>query len=1148
MSDERPNITVYRASAGSGKTYTLAAEYIARLLAWPDPRQRRDPFASPAVAEAAADSQVAAQHRHVLAVTFTNKATTEMKERILQRLYDLAQGQNEGFRKTLVTKTFYAERLNALGKDELRRRAAVALRGIVHDYDRFYVQTIDKFFQQLLASLARELGLSTNYRVDIDDRGVVEGAVEHLLSSLNEPATSVDGVGPERKRLVAWIRDYIDFRTQEGKSWNLKEDLSGFAGGNVLREDFQRNKDKLRETLKNDDKIAHFRAELAIIRQRYAPGGAGYASLETIIGDVRRLFDSLDRTALHQRGRYLALCLDKCEGSLVAVLDSGTMPFSPSVEAYMNGDSPLLKDGETSDFSLRDGVALLLKRLNELRAAFHDAFNVLNSCRIVMRNLNQLRLLGELSDEVDALNREHNRFMLSQTKKLFSELVKDYDAPFVFEKSGLQFHHIMIDEFQDTARTQWNNLKKLIIEGQASGDTCLLVGDVKQSIYRFNGGDWRILANIDKELPGRVANEHLRENYRSECEVVQFNNEFFRHAPAYIDEMAGNKVISEIYETSESGQECTRPTHGGCVRISISGRVEGVALDETDERVGYNLYTQINRLHEAGVAYSEMAILVRRRAEGRQVMEHFALHHPEIPFVSDEAFFYENSPAVQLIIDAMRYLHSCICRNRDDREGRKSLRHRDTVALANVLRIYHNYIKGEDIPMDRIAADPEAFSRNELVENPFFLYRMPLYGLCARLCEMFELSSLGSNERTRGQAAYVLGFLDEVDAFQQDNPSDVELFLKYWDDRLSQKSIPGTEADGIQVVTIHKSKGLAYHSVFVPFCDWDIERVRGAADSYLWSTADKAPFDTIEHFPVNQTKMAENSAFGKAYAEEIEQLRVEALNLAYVAFTRPKCNLMVWAVARNPKDIHSRTMGDIVALSVGKVMGGAGVHEKTEGVEVYEAGSPYMPAAASRKSSGKAAEEAPNPFEYGFEPEPMSLSVSGRNVRFRQSNESAAFLKSDDEPESGSAEYIRRGNLYHAVLSQVITPEDVLPAVRALCRQGLLAHDEIPKIAGFIEERVCSSVVASWFDGTWEMRTETEIYYTDAKGERQKARPDRVMLRGDEAVVVDYKFGRPRPEHKAQVAHYTALLSQMGYRQVSGYLWYVYENTLDKTI
>lgn len=1116
-------ITVYTASAGSGKTYTLAAEYIARLLASPT-----------------------SQHRRVLAVTFTNKATAEMKERILQRLFDLSAGQAPDFRETLLTRTRYAERLDRLGEDELRRRAGQALQAILHDYDHFHVQTIDRFFQQLLANLARELGLSPNYRVDIDDQAAVDQAVDSLLRGLNRECLS-SRQRKRQQRIVEWIREYIAYRVAEGKSWNLKNDLRKFAGKNVLSETFQTHKGRLMSMLEDDKAMATFRDRLFALKKEYENHGGKFQALQQQVTAISKDFYALDATCLQRKGQYFRGFIEKMTSNLEEILSEGKDPISPSVSGYMDDPCTLIKEACRDDFGLRDQVTSMMKKAVQLREDLQRARKILTSCALVAKSLNPLRLLGALSQEIDELNAEHNRLLLSQTKTLFSGLVKGADAPFVFEKAGLQFRHVMIDEFQDTARTQWNNLKKLILENAAAGDSCLLVGDVKQSIYRFNGGDWRILAHIEQEAGAPIDRQRLDDNFRSEWHVVRFNNGFFRAAAACVDEWWGSTDVSKIYETDSPGQNCRKSDQNGYVRVTVADGHDLLPLSEDAETADGNLYTQIDRLHAAGLPYGEMAILVRRKVEGRRIMEHFARFHPQVPFVSDEAFFYSNSPAVCLLIDAMRYLHSRVCRAREEAEGRSPLRHVDTVALVGLVKAYRWMVRDEKAPFSRLAEQPEAWLPEGFADNFAQLYDLPLYELCTYLCELFGLGAEQKNADVRGQQPYVLGFLDEVLAFLEDHPSDVGAFLNYWDERLSQKSIPTTETDGLRIVTIHKSKGLAYHTVLVPFCDWPVEKTKTGADNYLWSRAEDAPFTQFDVFPVTQTKAVANSTYHSDYESEMEHQRVEALNLAYVAFTRAQKNLLIWADAQSPRDVRSGTLGNVTRQALESLANGGesgdtlSVTSPAEGVTVYERGTPFVDEPCVPAPSGIA--ENANPFVYHQDPEPVSLNVSSRHVCFRQSSESLRFLRTeDDAAEADRTEYVRRGNLYHAALARVGTAADASAALADLRRQGLLSAAEEPEMRDFIEKRLRSRAVAAWFDGSWELRNETDIYYTDEAGIRRKARPDRVMLKDGAAVVVDYKFARPQPEHKAQVAEYVRLLSRMGYVPVSGFLWYVYDN------
>ena len=1046
------NLTVYKASAGSGKTFTLATRCIALLLAAP-----------------------ASSYRHILAVTFTNKATAEMKERILGQLFGLSRG--------LPSSADYLDTIRpalpGLGDEEIRRRAADVLRRIVHDYDRFRVTTIDSFFQGVVTNMAHELGLSANFRVDINDTDVIDQAVDRLMAGL-QPNTAV----------LRWVIGYIRERIDDNRRWDITREVKRLAR-NLLRERYLMLENRLRDALSDDEHLNGFRRKL---REQ------DEAAADHMESAARYLEEAMEERGLgfdaFSRGTALATYLRKLADGV---------PDAPSatVEAYLSAPEKWLRKADQKRPELVaacEELRGILETVENFRREYAQAHS---NYVLTTANLGPLRLLGEIGRELTQINEEANRFMLAKVPILLNRLIGSDDAPFVFEKAGTTFLHVMIDEFQDTSTLQWRNFKTLLLENMSAGNSCLLVGDVKQSIYRFRGGDWGILAGIRKEFPRHPVDvQELTTNYRSQRRVIDFNNRFFARAAAILDELSpteGDDRIATLY--ADVAQRCAADGDGGYVRVHFTDRRAGGddGRPADDLRMD-DLEAQVRSLHAAGLPYSAMAVLIRWNTEAAALIDRFATDCPDVPLVSDEAFLLAASEAVQLLVHAMRYLADPT----------------DTIALAFVAR--HSSAAAADWAACE-GDHPAALADTEFISRREILLALPLYELQEELIRLFGL------DRRPGQAAYLMAYLDQVLAFLDDNPSDIRLFLEHWTDVLSGRSIPAAEVEGLRVLTIHKSKGLQFHTVLLPFCDWAIERDR--SDDLLWCEPAEAPYDELPLVPVPTRAMARDSIYAADYEHEHFQRRIENLNLLYVAFTRAEKNLLVWTKGyANPKG--TSTICDLIKKTLGEELD-----------DTFESGVPVSTVGGrTRTDDGNRLTTRPEPLGIGFHTYPS-------RVAFRQSNRSQEFLAQAGDPDRRQGDYIDQGILLHKIFSALDTAADVDRVLDSFEAEGLLG-EQIRKdsLRHLICRRLSSPQTAPWFDGSWQLFREVAILSRDAGDRLLVRRPDRVMVRDNKTIVVDFKFGKPREEHDAQVREYLGLLSDMGHSSPRGFLWYVFTNTV----
>ncbi len=1049
-------LTVYKASAGSGKTFTLAVEYIKLLI--------RHPKA----------------YRTILAVTFTNKATAEMKERILSQLYGIASGDEAS--------DAYLQCIQAdvsLSEQEIREKAATALSYLIHDYSFFRVETIDSFFQSVMRNLARELGLGANLEISLNNDEVLGMAVDGLIERLNRSS-----------QVLLWLVDFIKDKIASDKRWHVAKEIKAF-GRNIFNEVYMERGNGLREKLRNPSCITQYKKELENLSAQAHDEMQSFA--DQFFGLLEQHGIEPDQLIRGKSGimNYFIKVQNRNYGD--DIRNATVLKCLEDAANWCAKSSPLRQEIT----ALADSELMpLLETCEEYRPTNNS---IIHSCELSLRYLNQLRLLTYIDEEVRALNSRENRFLLSDTNNLLCRIMQEGDSSFVFEKLGTNIRHVMIDEFQDTSRMQWNNFKQLLLEGLSQGTGSLIVGDVKQSIYRWRNGDWGILNGLKNALgPYPIQEKKLVVNRRSEANIIHFNNQFFTHACKWLNGLYTQEFGEDcqllLSAYSELEQQSPKVEEKGYIQVSFLEKDEELSYPEQTMQA---LGESVEQLVTQGIRLSDITILVRKNKNIPAIADYFSVHYPHYRIVSDEAFRLDASLAICLLMDALRYLSAPA----------------DTISKARLAIGYQKEVCRNKIDFNQLLLqDMDAFLPTEFVEQTETLRLMPLYELMEKLFALFCL------QRIENQDAYLFSFFDSVLEYLKDSSSDLGAFITYWEEKLSGKTIPSGELDGIRIYSIHKSKGLEFHTVLVPFCDWGLEGERHV-DQLLWCEPQEAPFNALDLLPVNYSKNMAQSVFRKEYLNERLQLWVDNLNLLYVAFTRASKNLLVWSHAGDKNSVATLLYQSLATM--------LDDHEFTS----YTRGE-LCP------SKSKQQKVITNRLLIPAHKEQVKMESYLNKVEFKQSNRSADFIRGEDEQEK-QEQYIQQGRLLHRLFSVIRSLDDVDPLLHRLQLEGVVNSIQSTQgIKKLVQRAVSHPAVAAWFSGEWELYNECSILQ-QVNGELQVRRPDRVMIKADEVVVVDFKFGKKSSEYEWQVREYMHLLRQMGHRNVKGYLWYVYKNELN---
>ena len=1074
-------LTVYKASAGSGKTFTLATEYIRLLVENPT------------------------SYRNILAVTFTNKATEEMKMRILSQLYGIWKQLPESadYMKVIQEKTGFGEEL-------ISERAGIALQNLLHNYNYFRVETIDTFFQSVLRNLARELELTTNLRIGLNDHQIEDIAVDQLIADLN--TTDI---------VLQWIIRYIMESISDDRSWNVISKIKKF-GCTIFQDRYKEVSDELSKKMQEPGFFEHYTTQLRELRE---------AALEHMKQIGESFFDELEAEQLtiddlSGKSRGIASFFNKLRrGEFDASIENATV--ANHLESY--------EKWCTKTHPKRDYIYTLAQGSlgNILRYAVDERprqWKLYKSADLTLRHLNQLRLLGSIEQKVRQLNADANRFLLSDTQQLLHALIGESDSPFIFEKIGTQLEHVMIDEFQDTSTVQWQNFCVLLAEAMSHENTSnLIVGDVKQSIYRWRSGDWRLLNDIEQQFNSQqIETRALDTNYRSQRNIIQFNNVFFRQA-ATLEYMAQKELnAAEAAQLEKAYADVEQKIPAGKDPLGLVS-IRLLPADDYQTATLNQIVETIATLRAQGIPQKEIAILVRVNQYIPTIARYFMEQMPEVTIVSDEAFRLDASNAVCLLVQALRLL------THPD----------DQLTKAAIVKNWHHDVLGEPAEDNRLLLStvdldsglPEAF-RNHREE----LTAMPLYDLVERLYDIFSL------ERLSEQSAYVCTFFDQLAAYVSENTADIFAFLNEWDETICKKTIQSDETEGVRILSIHKSKGLEYPYVIIPFCDWQLEKQN---DNILWCKPAEEPFSDLPIAPVDYSqRQMMGTIYEHDYLQEHLQNTVDNLNLLYVAFTRACKGLYVLG-RRNAKNLRSTLIEQCLPL-VAKELSDAVIEgmEDDKATLSFTYGTPASPRSDTSRITPHDSVKTNNPFLKPAEPLPVAFSYHESKVSFRQSNRSQAFIEGDDEEKAQRHRYIQAGSVLHEIFSTIRTVNDIPDALRRLQFEGVLYDEEMTAehITSMLKKRLENPRVADWFSPRWTLFNECTILSVE-NGEVKERRPDRVMTDGQEWIVVDFKFGSPKPEYHDQVREYMNLIQKMesvSSDKIHGYLWYVYSNKIEE--
>ncbi|MDR2383661.1 MAG: UvrD-helicase domain-containing protein [Prevotellaceae bacterium] len=1073
-SPKRNALTVYRASAGSGKTYTLTLEYLKQALS---------------------DGYNANKFRTILAVTFTNKATDEMKTRIITTLNNLVNDRDHTVGDSLCRE------LN-IDKHTLRDRAKRVQQAILHNYSNFSISTIDKFFQKIIHAFVREAGLHPGFRLELDHDRLMDEAVDRMMLNLHT-----------KEFLYTQMSNIIDEQMEKGRAWDIRKTLKD-RGGEVLKEQFRALGYSFRSKISDTEFIESFDAEIG-----------------EIINDFENRLASFARTAISIIDNYDLQKSNFYYGKNGPVnyfykLQNGNYE-PPGKWVYQllenNGDDAWCA-GNVSEIVKNEiqQISGTLTLLLEKAVTFYEEKHRQYFTAVCIRKaMGHLKFFAEIEANIREISNDENLMPISETTFLLSKLVNESDTPFVYEMTGSQYGVFMIDEFQDTSEAQWQNFKPLLKNSLSEGKDSLVVGDVKQSIYRWRNGDWRILANkIFNEFSNFAVNEKdLDTNWRSFPNVVEFNNALFSALPAYIEKKfaeyfelpdtdSGIDILSSAYKNAEQKVAETNRNKGGYVSISLFRDEKNVNIKATD-KILKQLPELIANIQDRGYKAKDIAILVRKTSEGQAISDCLLSHKRTsgdavhcFDVVSKDALFLKNSATVEFVISLLRTVV-----NPDDKINNASI----------------NYFLNRNNPEFKWYGSGVLDS--DLKEKLSGLSSLSLPEVFERLTRVFDL---GGNP---ADVPYIQELHDMLISFANNEISDIPSFIEHWDNKSDKKSLSeGQTPDAINITTIHRAKGLEYPVVIIPFCNWDM---KPSYRDTIWAAPANEPFNRLPHVLLNYGNAMQNSYFDKEYYYETIQSLVDNLNLMYVAFTRAKEELHIMlplpqlSKDKNKKSDDIRKASSVLSTFLNSnpaFMHGKLKVKRPTGDDLH-----YV----SGEQQGNRESKEDEKFRGIFVTDYHSSTF---DKKLRLKYESEDYFPEQVAPLQ-SKNY---GILMHKAFSLIRTANDLPTAIERIEKDGLIGKEHLPELKTRLERAL--RFAEKWFadDNVYEIITEKSLLLPASMNKGASRRPDRIMSSKNETVIVDYKFGYMKKDsHKTQVKNYMQLLDTMKYPDVKGYVWYV---------
>ena len=1020
---------IYNASAGSGKTYTLAKEYLKIILSSSRSYQR------------------------ILAITFTNKAVNEMKERILGSLFDF--GRN-------TTSPMFHDISRELDIDSnvLQKRALTSLKEILHNYAFFDISTIDKFTHRLIRTFAKDLKLPQNFEVVLDTDLLLDEAVEKLINKA--------GRDPKlTKVLIAFALEKID----DDKSWDIGIDLNKI-GKLIFNETNSQHLKKFEE--KSIDEFLELQKTIQNKLNKLE---------NTIVSTASDTLGIMDANGLEHtdfKSSWFPKFLLKIQaGDLNIDFKAGwkqNFDSEPLYAAKCDEVKKVILDGLQSRFAYEFGT---------IRTSSYSYQFLKN----VYKNIVPVTVLNAIQQEIKKIELDRDQLSISEFNSIISNEVKNQPAPFIYERLGEKYRHYFIDEFQDTSEMQWNNLIPLVDNALSTENGSLfLVGDAKQAIYRWRGGKAEQFLNLANRntnpfvIPPQI--EILPQNYRSHKEIVQFNNDFFTATSPLLN----NEIYHKLFK--DGNQQNHNAKQGGLVQLTF--------LEPEDDQ---NLQTEyceevlstIDKVKEKKYDYVDICILVRSNKEGVVIADYLTKH--EIPIISSESLLLKSNPQVRFLVNLLRL------QNQPE----------DEELAYEVLSFLSAGMKNRHFFISQNLKDPAEILKSSFGYNLEDLKTISVFDGFERAIKQFDLASYSDG--------FITHFMDVVLEVEQKEGIGAPIFLAHWEKKKDRLSIAAPEAiNAVQIMTVHKAKGLEFEIVIFPFANSNIYK---EIEPKIWLPVEPMAFNSFEEVLITKKQEVVNysSIAEELFRDEQYKLELDAFNVLYVALTRAVKALFI--ITKKDLTVKGEHKPNYYSGLFIHFLKDKGIW--SDDMDRYSFGTLEV----------DQRDKEPNdlqlvPYQYSSKDRPSFRILAKSGLLWDTEREDA----------------ISKGNLIHFIMGLVETQKDIEKAIKLLIRSGDLASNEIELLKNKIYAIVEHPKLAPYYKEELEIKNERDIITENGK----ILRPDRIVIQNSKATIIDYKTGKQNPKYKEQLHSYADALEAMGYSIENKIIIYINETVIPEFI
>ena len=1045
------SFSVYRSSAGSGKTFTLVKEYLKIALT-----DTQDP---------------PKQFRRILAITFTNKAAAEMKDRIIRALKDLSSADHTQIAPGSIMLLNILMQETSFSPDVLRERADSVLKAILHNYSDFAIGTIDSFVHKVVRSFAFDLKLPVNFDIELDANKLLSEAVNILISKIGEDV-----------QLTNVLVEFAEAKAGEEKSWHIEQDLNELAR-ELLREEGALHIAKLKE-LGIPDFIRirkKLQEALSVFEQNISAKGAEAVAL------IRSR--NLDHNVFFQKTSGILKYFENI-ASLKKKED-----FNPNSYATKTIEEDKWPSKEASD-SDHAAILSIKGRLTELfygiQQDLEKGISRYRLFQLLIKNMYSLAVLNEIEKVLEEHKKENAILHISEFNKLIAEIVFEEPVPFIYERLGERYSNYLIDEFQDTSILQWQNLLPLVDNALSEEQFTMIVGDGKQAIYRWRGGDVTQFADLpairgfddnpvilerESSLKRHYKPQFLGSNYRSKSEIIGFNNSLYRKLSESLPE-EHRRIYDKLEQNGRAGNT------GGA--ISIEFFEGGKAAQQEAHRIRIAELVMI--LLADGFAYGDIAVLTRTNQEGNELANF--LIRKGMPVLSNDSLLLKHSSKVNFLAAVFRLLYNP----------------NDDVAKAEMILFLSKGGQAAALEKDLPNSGNNSAFHKWLDEKKFDfrpkqLLKLPLYQMSEELLRIFLLDTQAD--------PYLIFFLDEILSFSNGRDSSLAGWLLHWEDRRDKASaIVPNGMDAVNILTVHRAKGLEYPVVILPLA----ESVVKPGKSSFWIDLEEELVPEFKTGIVANNKMLEQTHYAGLYTEEQFRTQLDNLNLLYVATTRPEEHLYMlcgnWKTETKPSGDFSTMLNWYCSqLSLAP--------DANDRIVIAE-GQPHM---ADRREVKK-------------EPALLNAFISSDwqdKIRIRSASREVWSEEQQKKQDTGL--------VIHTILSRIKTHEDLEPALFSVQEEGLIDSEEVTAIRVLLEEVMSHPTLLPFFAEGLQVKNEAEIILPDGTA----FRPDRIVYAAGKTVIIDYKTGKETSKHHEQIENYALILSEMGERSIEKYLVYTDE-------